>query len=102
MATDFVLKKHRDFVFALEEEPEKTYTIPALRSLDFEEIQALTKIDDEKSLTKKGNLIRDFILRHAPELKDKNLAGMQFFDIYNAYALNNGKDLGDSPASADL
>jgi len=53
MATDFVLKKHRDFVFALEEEPEKTYTIPALRSLDFEEIQALTKIDDEKNLTKK-------------------------------------------------
>jgi len=98
---DFVLKKHKDFVFALEEEPDKLYTIPALRSLDLEEIQALTKIDDEKNLVKKGNLLRDFILRHAPDLKDKNLAGMQFFDIYNAYALSNGKDLGESQASAD-
>ena len=96
---DFVLKKRKDFIFALEEEPEKTYIIPALRSLDFEEIQFLSKIDDEKNLTKKGNLIRDFILRHAPDLKDKGLAGMQYFDIYNAYALSNVQELGESSAS---
>lgn len=98
---DFVLKKHKEFVFALEEDPEVTYFIPALRSLDLEEIQTLSKIDDEKNLTKKGNLVKEFILRHAPDLKDKGLAGMQYFDIYNAYAIHNGSDVGESSASQD-
>lgn len=98
---DFVLKKRRYFEFALEEDTEKIYRIPVLKSLELEEIQNLTEIDDEKDLTKKGNLIREFVFRYAPELKEKNLAGMQFFDIFNAYATNNGKELGESSASAD-
>ena len=45
---DFTLKKRKDFVFALEEDPEKTYTLPALKSLSFEDAGTMTKIDDEK------------------------------------------------------
>lgn len=97
---DFTLKRHKDFIFALEDNPEKTYTLPALRSLSFEDAQAMTKIDEEDDIVKKGNLIRNFILKHAPELEDMNLGGMEFFEIFNAYGLSAGKDsLGESKAS---
>jgi hypothetical protein len=99
---DFVLKKRRTFVFALEDDPEKTYTLPALKSLSFEDAQLMTKIDDEKSIVKKGNLIKEFILKYAPELKGKTLGDMEFFEIFNAYGLNEGKaELGESKASQD-
>jgi hypothetical protein len=98
--TDFTLKKRRDFVFALEENPDKTYTIPALKSLSFEEAQAMTKIDAEDDIVKKGELIKAFILRHAPELEDLNLGGMEYFEIFNAYGLNEGnREMGESKAS---
>lgn len=97
---DFVLKKRKDFVFALEDDPEKLYHLPALRSLSFEDAQAMTKIDDEKSIVKKGNLIRGFILKYAPELADKGISDMEYFEIFNAYGLDAGRsELGESKAS---
>lgn len=97
---DFTLKRRKDFCFSLEEEPNKVYVLPALKSLSFEDAQAMTKIDEESDIVKKGNLVRDFILKYAPELEDKNLGGMEFFEIFNAYGLNEGKEtLGESKAS---
>ena len=96
----FTLKKRKDWSFALEDDPEKTYTLPALKSLSFEDAQLMTKIDDEKSIVKKGNLIKEFILKYAPELKGKTLGDMEFFEIFIAYGLNEGKaELGESKAS---
>ena len=99
---DFVLKKRKDFTFALEDTPEKTFTIPALKSLSLEDAELMTKIDDEKKVTKKGTMIREFICRFAPELKEMNIGGMEWFEIFNAYALSQGgQDLGESKASSD-
>lgn len=99
---DFVLKKQKDFTFALEENPETAYTIPALRSLSLEDAELMTKINDEKSVAKKGKMIREFICRYAPELKDMDVGGMGWFDIFNAYALSQGeRELGESKASQD-
>ena len=97
---DFTLKRRKDFQFSLEDEPDKIYTLPALKSLSFEDAQAMAKIDDEEDLVKKGNLVRAFILKYAPELEEKNLGGMEFFEILNAYGLNEGREnLGESKAS---
>ena len=97
---DFVLKKRKDFTFALEENPETAYTIPALRSLSLEDAELMTKINDEKSVAKKGKMIREFIVRYAPELKEMEIGGMGWFDIFNAYALSQGEqDMGESKAS---
>lgn len=99
---DFVLKKRRDFTFALETNPEKTYTIPALKSLSLEDAELMTKIDAESSVAKKGKMIREFICRCNPELNDVGLGGMEWFEIFNAYALSQGEqDLGESKASQD-
>lgn len=98
---DFTLKRRKDFVFSLEDDPGKTYTLPALKSLSFEDAQIMTRIDEEKDLVKKGNLIRDFILKYAPDLEDADLGGMEYFEIFNAYGLNEGKEaLGESKASS--
>ena len=97
---DFVLTKRRDFVFALEDSPEKTYTIPAVSRLSFEDAQTLVKIDEQKDIVKRGNMIRDFILKHIPELADKGLSGMEYFELYRAYGLNEDRDkVGESKAS---
>jgi hypothetical protein len=97
---DFTLKRRKDFYFSLEDDPDKVYVLPALKSLSFEDAQAMTKIDDEQDLVKKGNLVRDFILKYAPELEDKDLGGMEYFEIFNAYGLNEGKEaMGESKAS---
>ena len=99
---DFTLKKRKAFVFALEDDPEVSYTLPALKSLSFEDAQTMTKIDEEKNIVKKGNLIRGFILKYAPELSSTGLGDMEYFEIFNAYGLNEGKgDLGESKASQD-
>lgn len=99
---DFVLSKRRAFVFALEDDPEKTYTLPSVSSLGFEDAQLLVKIDETKDIVKRGNMIRDFILKYVPELKEKNLGGMEYFELYSAYGMNEGKaKMGESKASQD-
>lgn len=97
---DFVLKKRRDFVFALEDDPETTYTFPSLKSLTFEEAKLMTQIDDEDDVVVKGKMIRDFILSKVPALADKGLSDMEYLEILNAYALSEGREsLGESKAS---
>lgn len=99
---DYILEKRKAFEFALEDAPEKTYSIPALKSLSFEDAQHLTKIDDEKNIVKRGRMIRDFILKFAPDLETMDLGDMEYFGIYNAYGASfNKTEMGESKASAD-
>lgn len=100
--TDFVIKRRKDFVFAIEDAPDQTYTLPTLSGLGFEDAQLLVKIDGEKDLAKRGPLVRDFILRFAPQLADAGVGDMQYLEIYNAYGLFMGREqLGESRASQD-
>ena len=99
---DFIVRKRRDFVFAVEDAPEQTFTLPALSSLDFEDAELLVKADAETNIVKRGKIIKNFVLKHVPELKDLGLSGMEYFEIYNAYGLAMGRNnLGESQASQD-
>jgi len=99
---DFIVRKRRDFVFAVEDAPDKTFTLPALSSLGFEEAKLLTQISDEEDIVERGKLVEAFLLKHAPGLKALGLSGMEYFEIYNAYGLAMGKNkLGESQASQD-
>ncbi len=99
---DFIVRKRRDFVFAVEDAPEETFTLPALSSLSFEEARQITMINDEEDIVERGKLVEAFLLKHAPGLKALNLSGMEYFEIYNAYGLAMGRNkLGESQASQD-
>lgn len=99
---DFIVRKRRDFVFAVEDAPDKTFALPAMSSLGFDDIKLITKINEEEDIAKRGGIIQDFVLKYAPGLKDLNLSGMEYFEIYNAYGLAMGKNkLGESSASQD-
>ena len=94
----FTIKERAGFEFALESEPEKVYTLPPMDRLSFEEAKLMKKIGEESDIVKQGNLIKGFILAHVPELK--GLSDMQFYAIFNAYGLSEGKnDMGESKAS---
>ena len=98
---DFIVRKRRDFVFAIEDAPEKTFTLPALSSLSFDDAGEIVRINDEADIVRRGELIRDFLLKHAPGLKSLGLSGMEYFEIYNAYSLAQGRNrLGESQASS--
>lgn len=99
---DFIVRKRRDFVFAVEDAPEKTFTLPAISSLGFEDVKLVTKANEEEDIVKRGKLIQEFILKYAPGLADLGLGGMEYFEIYNAYGLAMGrKQLGELQASQD-
>ncbi len=99
---DFVMRKRRGFVFAIEDAPEQTFTLPALSSLGFEDAKLLTQINEAEDIIEKGKLVEEFLLKFAPGLKKLGLSGMEMFEIYNAYGLAMGKNqLGESSASQD-
>jgi len=96
----FVLKKKECFEFALESNPDKVYTLPAIGSLGFDEGKALATIAEEKDMATQGNVIKNFILKYNPELEAENLGDMEYWEIYNAYGLDQGKaNMGESQAS---
>lgn len=96
----FTLKKRQDWTFALEDDPETVYTLPALSGLAFDEAEKMKKIGSIEDTTEQGPLIKDFILSYAPELAKKNLGDMEYYEIFNAYGLSEGeKKLGESTAS---
>ena len=98
---DFVVRKRSGFVFAIEDAPEQTFTLPALSRLDFEDAKTIAQINDESDIVKRGKLVENFVLKHAPGLKGL-VTGMEFFEIFNAYSLAMGrKQLGESEASLD-
>lgn len=98
---DFILSKRSDFVFAIEDAPEQTFTLPALSRIGFEDAALITQINAEDDIVKRGRLIEKFLLQYAPGLKGV-VSGMEFFEIFNAYSLAMGRNmLGESKASQD-
>ena len=98
---DYIVRKRTGFTFALEG-VDTVYTLPALSRLSFAEAELMRKIDQAEDLEKRGKLVKDFILKHAPELKDADIGDMEYFSIFNSYAMSEGKaKLGESSASAD-
>ena len=100
MAANFTLKKRKDWSFALEDDPKKIYTLPALSGLSYEEAEKMKKIGSMTDITEQGPLVKEFILSYAPDLNDKGLGDMEYYEIFNAYGLSEGKDkAGESGAS---
>lgn len=96
----FTLKKRKDWSFALEDDPKKVYTLPALSGLSYAEADRMKQIGSMTEISEQGPLIKEFILSYAPELADKGLGDMEFYEIFNAYGLSEGKEkLGESAAS---
>lgn len=96
----FTLKKRRDWSFALEDDPKKVYTLPALSGLSYQEAEKMKKIGEITDITEQGPLIKEFILSYAPDLADKGLGDMEYYEIFNAYGLSEGREkLGESGAS---
>ena len=96
----FVLKNDPGWEFALEEDEKKVYTLPPLSKLDYKEAEMMRRIGNEDDIEKQGKAIKEFILRHVPELKDKDIGDMGYAAIFNEYALSQGRDkLGESSAS---
>jgi len=96
----FTLKKRKDWSFALEDEPGKVYTLPALSGLSYEEADRMQKIGQLKDVTEQGPMIKAFILKYAPELEDKGLGDMEYYEIFNAYGMSEGREkMGESAAS---
>ena len=99
MAEIININKQEGFKFSFSEGG-PVYELPPLSALSFEEADLMTRLSDEKKITKQGPMVRDFILRHVPALKDLNLGDMVYYDIFNRYGLSQGKDkLGESKAS---
>jgi hypothetical protein len=96
----FVLKNDPGWEFALEEDPGKVYTLPPLSKLDYQEAEMMRQIGKEDNLEKQGKAIKEFVLKHVPELQSKEIGDMGYAAIFNEYALSQGRDkLGESSAS---
>ena len=96
----FTLKKRKAFRFALEDEPSVVYELPPLKSLGYEEAQLMTELGDDTKISEQGPKVKKFILDHCPALASKDVADMEYYEIFNAYAMSEGnKELGESQAS---
>ena len=98
---DYIVRKRTGFTFALEG-VDTVYTLPALSRLSFAEAELMRKIDEAEDLETRGKMVKEFILSHAPELEDADIGDMEYFSIFNSYAMSEGKaKMGESSASAD-
>ena len=94
---NFTLRRHDDFVFALEEMPDKTFSIPHMSNLSFEDSNMLQQMQGENDVVKSGMTIKRFLLKFAPELDKLGLQDMQYAEIFQAYTKYVGKSkLGES------
>ena len=88
---DFKLKKRVDFTFALEGDEDTVYTIPSIKSLPFETVQAMSKMEKEEDLAVKFRMVRTILYDLVPALEDKGLSDIELSEIINAYDIHQGK-----------
>lgn len=82
---NFTLRKQQDFTFDLEGDPKTVYTIPVASNLNFKDAQLIANFDNEKTLERQGELVKEFILKYAPGLADKGLSEMGYYTIITEY-----------------
>lgn len=86
--------------FAFASDPDTVYELPALSQLSYEEAKEMQEIGSMTDITEQGPRIKQFILNHAKGLEAKDISDMEFYTIFNLYALSEGGDkLGESKAS---
>ena len=96
----FTLRRRKNWIFVLEDEPEKEYFLPALSGLSYDEAEKMKKIGSMDNIVKQGPMIKEFILSYAPDLAKKDLGDMEYYEIFNAWGLSEGRNkLGESEAS---
>ena len=97
---NFTLKRREPWTFNIAEEPGKIYILPALSGLSYEEADKMKEIGELKTVTEQGPMIKAFIMKYNPELEDKGVSDMEYYEIFNAYGLSEGKEkMGESAAS---
>lgn len=81
----------------------RTYEIPAMNSLNFDQGAEIALIQDENDFKKRWRKIKKFLLDMAPELESEGLADIEYVTIYSSYdAYNrnaNAAETGESSAS---
>lgn len=80
------------FSFQLQGHPEKTFVIPPISCVGYKDVELFNKINDEEDFEKRGELVKSFILKYAPEVEDLVAGEMMYFEIFNAYGLEQGKN----------
>ena len=86
--------------FAFASDPDTVYELPALSQLSYEEAKEMQEIGSMTDITEQGPLIKEFILSYAPDLEEMGLGDMEYYEIFNAYGLSEGREkLGESAAS---
>ena len=99
---NFTLKIQKDWSFSLEDYPDEVYTLPAMSKLSYEEADMMKRLSEQTDVTEQGPMVKTFILTYAPGLEGKGIGDMGYYEIFNAYALAQGKDkLGESKALQD-
>ena len=90
---NYIVKKKQDFTFAMEENADKVYTLPAIGSLGVDDIVSFQRVSEVKDISEKLKECKSFILRHVPELAESDLGDMEYIGIFTAYA--NAQNLGE-------
>lgn len=95
MNANFTLPKHVDFTFDIEG-VDGEFTIPAIGALTTEQAVALAEItQEETSLAKRHEKIKNFVLGIIPELEEKGIGENDYNIIFGAYwQAQNAADAG--------
>lgn len=91
----FVLKKKADFEFQIEGD-ERIYTIPAIDTLSFDEVEALRKIRGSEDLNQIKETFQKVLFDKVEGLDEANLSDYQLLIVLQAYQREQGLNTGES------
>jgi hypothetical protein len=84
MNANFTLPKHVDFTFNIEG-VEGEFTLPAIGTLTTDQAVVIGELQNEKSLAKRHEKIKSFLLGFHPELAEMGLGENDYNIIFGAY-----------------
>ncbi len=91
----FVLKKKADFEFQIEGS-DTIYTIPAIDTLNLDEVEALRSIRGSQNLKKNMDTFKKVLFSKCEGLEEANLSDFQMLLILQAYEESQGEKVGES------
>lgn len=91
----FVLKKKEDFEFQIEGS-EKIYTIPAIDTLTFDEVEALRSIRGSQNIKENMETFKNVLFAKCEGLEEANLSDFQMLLLLKAYEESQGEKVGES------
>ena len=84
MNANFTLPRHVDFTFNIEG-VDGEFTLPAIGTLTTEQAVVIGELQNEKSLAKRHEKIKSFLLGFHPELAEMGLGENDYNIIFGAY-----------------